>query len=251
MTKTTIFISHITEEAELANIIKSAIDRDFLGMVEIFVSTDSTSITLGTKWLDRISEKLTTAAAIIVLCSRESVKRPWINFEAGAGWVKNIPVIPLCHSGLNPTMLPVPLNMLQALNGNDPKKLAELYESVARELGSNAPTPNYASIAQQISDFEVKYRLKSDVLDHLNSIKKIDSSFLTLLKSCPVAQAIHTTMFSQSLYDKLKPYLDQLQATGMLSHHFVFNTIMAGAGNLGNLHLEIQRPLADALNANF
>jgi hypothetical protein len=37
---------------------------------------------------------------IIVLCSPFSIKRPWIHFEAGAGWGRGVKVIPMRHSGL-------------------------------------------------------------------------------------------------------------------------------------------------------
>jgi len=43
------------------------------------------------------------------------VEKPWVNFEAGAGWVRDIPVIPLCHSGIQPSNLPMPLIMISQI----------------------------------------------------------------------------------------------------------------------------------------
>ena len=34
--------------------------------------------------------------------------RPWVNIELGAAWIKRVPIIPLCHSGLTPSDLPWP-----------------------------------------------------------------------------------------------------------------------------------------------
>jgi hypothetical protein len=47
MQKPLIFISHITEEREIAFALKQLIEASFLGMMEVFVSSDPTSIELG------------------------------------------------------------------------------------------------------------------------------------------------------------------------------------------------------------
>lgn len=100
MEKPIVFISHITEEKEMALELKSLIEESFLGMISVFVSSDENSISSGSKWLDNITSALGNCAIELILCSPNSVKRQWINFEAGAGWVREIPVIPLCHSGM-------------------------------------------------------------------------------------------------------------------------------------------------------
>lgn len=100
MEKSSVFISHIGDEATIAREFKSLIEENFLGMIEVFVSSDGSSVKMGEKWLNDISDALERCAVEIVICSPISVRRPWINFEAGAGWVRGIPVIPLCHSGM-------------------------------------------------------------------------------------------------------------------------------------------------------
>ncbi len=102
MNKPIVFISHITEEETIVGILKKHIENDFLGLIDVFVSSDKASIKVGDKWLNRIDEALKTAAIELILCSEDSVKRPWIHFEAGACWVKGIPVIPICHTGMRP-----------------------------------------------------------------------------------------------------------------------------------------------------
>ena len=113
MDKPYVFISHISQEAQLAELFKSQIAQDFLGMIEVFVSSDGESISVGSKWLNDMDAALKNAKVELIICSEDSVKRPWINFEAGAGWVKGIPIVPVCHTGLRPVDLPIPLNMLQ------------------------------------------------------------------------------------------------------------------------------------------
>ncbi len=152
-----VFISHITEEAELAGILKQHLLEDFLGLIDIFVSSDSTSITLGNIWMIDIDNALKTAQIEIILCSKESVKRPWINFEAGAGWIKGIPIVPICHSGLQLADLPIPLNMLQAIQANQESGLEKLYLLLAQKLGSATPNANFGNLINQIKGFEDKY----------------------------------------------------------------------------------------------
>lgn len=96
MQKPLIFMSHITEEQEIALALKQLIESSFLGMMGVFVSSDPTGIELGRRWLDQITFALKHCAVEVILASPESVRRPWINFEAGAGWIRDIPGIPLC-----------------------------------------------------------------------------------------------------------------------------------------------------------
>lgn len=120
-----IFVSHITEESEVAKKLKDWIESTFLGQHDVFVSSDSQSIPAGTKWLDEITKAITSSKILLLLCSPSSIHRPWINFEAGCGWAKSIPVIPICYGGLSKGDLPPPINALQALDFNEqlPEKL--------------------------------------------------------------------------------------------------------------------------------
>jgi hypothetical protein len=155
-----VFISHIAEEAALAALLKMSIDRDFLGKVEVFVSSDTESILAGENWLTSIDQALKHASLELILCSRTSVKRPWINFEAGAGWMRGIPIIPICHSGLTPRGLPMPLTVLQAIPANDPAGLQRMYTAIARAHGSRVPQVPFEALAAEVARFETEYLLR-------------------------------------------------------------------------------------------
>src|SRR5262245_419366 len=109
------FISHINEEAEVAAKLKAALTRDFLRMLDVFVSSDGESISAGNDWLKSIRDALQKSDLMLILCSPSSIHRPWVNFEAGAAWMRNIPLIPLCHAGLTLRDLPAPLSFRQAV----------------------------------------------------------------------------------------------------------------------------------------
>lgn len=84
-----IFLSHIHEERELALLIKQAIEYEFSGFVEVFVSSDGTSIPRGSNFLNRIENGLINCIGAVYLVSLVSVKRSWISFELGAVWIRN------------------------------------------------------------------------------------------------------------------------------------------------------------------
>lgn len=63
------FISHVSEEAEVAAGLKTALARDFLGLLDVFVSSDAESIAAGEEWLRSIERALKESAMLIVLCA--------------------------------------------------------------------------------------------------------------------------------------------------------------------------------------
>lgn len=106
MAKKVVFISHVSEESKVANLLKETIEKHFLGILDVFVSSNPDGLELGADWFSVIKGQLSRAELVLVVCSPLSLNRPWINFEAGCGSGRNVPVIPLCHSGLAPGDLP-------------------------------------------------------------------------------------------------------------------------------------------------
>ena len=169
MPKKRVFISHISSESALAQALKQRLQRDFLGLLEIFVSSDQSTIGAGAKWLDEVDKALRRADLQIVLASKESVERPWVNFEAGAVWLRGIPVIPACHSGLLPHNLPVPLSMLQSISYSDAAGLRKLYDAIAARLGVDAPTLNFNAVAAEFAAVEAAHASSRPSLEVIRS----------------------------------------------------------------------------------
>lgn len=160
--RTIVFLSHIAEEKPLALSLKKSIEAAFLDLVDVFVSSDPESIAFGQKWLDGISGALKSCAIELVLCSPISIQRPWINFEAGAGWVRGIPVVPLCHSGINKDKLPIPLKLLQAANLGDADDLQGIFAAIAASLRSKTPAIDFVQLASTVKAFEEEYTFWSE-----------------------------------------------------------------------------------------
>jgi len=67
-----LFVSHISEEKDVAILLKDMMEEDFLGLVEFFASSDVGTIELGVQWLEAVEQAIQKADAVIVLCSKAS-----------------------------------------------------------------------------------------------------------------------------------------------------------------------------------
>lgn len=169
-----IFLSHIHEESALARLVKQALENEFSGFVEVFVSSDGTSIPAGSNFLKRIEDGLVGCIGAIYLISPASVKRNWINFELGAVWVRNImnlrdgkpeiPTLPVCHSGLAPSGLPAPLNNLNGIAANQASQLEFAFMSLQAAVGGRGGLKtDFDALATQIIALEQQYTLGANL----------------------------------------------------------------------------------------
>jgi hypothetical protein len=180
--KPLLFISHITEEKELAIAFKELVESEFLGMLDVFVSSDENSISMGQRWLDNITTALKSCVVEVILCSPQSIRRPWINFEAGAGWVRDIPVIPLCHSGIEPSQLPMPLNLLQAAKATEVSSLKLIFPVLANALGAKCPNTDFSKFTDLVKSFENKYTFWDACNHAFTQLNQFDDSIINRLK---------------------------------------------------------------------
>lgn len=130
-----IFISHIKEEENLAFVFKEWIESTFLNQISVFVSSAPENIPAGDKWRETITSALNESKLLIILYSPLSKTRPWINFEAGCGWIKEIPIIPICHSGLKLEQIGEPISSFQGIAINDKDFTNKLFGSIAKHAG--------------------------------------------------------------------------------------------------------------------
>lgn len=157
MQKFNVFLSHVTVESTLADALRKHLAGDFIGLVDVFESSDRLSIPAGKKWLSEVTQALQRADLPLILCSKEATLRPWIQFEAGAAHLRGIPIIPLCHSGLTCAQLPVPLSEYEGVQLSEVEGLIALYRTIANALGSSIPDIDFQAFAKEIALFEAEY----------------------------------------------------------------------------------------------
>lgn len=146
-----VFLSHISEEGQVASAIKDELERAFLGIVDTFVSSDPRSLTPGIQWLEAVNTNLRTCAAMLVLASPESVRRAWVNFELGAAWARRVRVVPICHLGMGPSDLPMPLSEFQAVRLTA-EEVPLLFTAVASFVECDPPRIDAYEVIQRIRD---------------------------------------------------------------------------------------------------
>ena len=214
MTRPILFISHITEEKELANNLKTFLEGKFPGQLDVFVSSNEHSIELGQDWLDRITFSLRNCFVELILCSCESVKRPWINFEAGAGWAReNNNVIPVCHSGMSPANLPLPLNLLQGISCSSLLDLQKLIKLIAEKLNVEKPSLECQNFIDFTKSFEEKYTYWNTINTNMDQFLEIMIKYSTLSIDNQILSVQNPLIFLVLLFN------NQLQKVFMKEAH--------------------------------
>ena len=132
-------MSFIHEEEWAATFVNHFINRVLGTGIDVFRSSDDTAIYAGEDWMARIFEELKSAKVLVSMLSPTSVERPWINFEAGAAWMGDTKVIPVCFNGLTTAQLPKPYSSLQAVEIEEYDGAHYLASSIAHHL--NLPVP--------------------------------------------------------------------------------------------------------------
>ncbi len=154
-----VFISYIHEEEEVAKAVQEFIKTKFENKQNVFLSSDKWQVFAGEIWLDRIRGELDSAKVVILMLSQRSVERPWVNFEAGAAWLANKAVIPVCFGGLSKEQLPKPYSGIQALNLRD--EAYYLLTSIAHHLQQFMMIPSIPTLESE----DVSFRTLRAVLD--------------------------------------------------------------------------------------
>lgn len=253
MSKKVIFLSHIGEEGLLGTMLKDRLEADFLSLIDVFVSSDARSIPPGDAWLKAVDDHLDKASALIVLASPESVKRPWITFETGAGWAKKVPTILLCHSGMAPGALPLPLGQLQAFQPSDLQRLEAMYKVIAGVLGSAIPRTDLAGFSAAILKFEREHTEERDILSALRTIQAADSRLIPWLKSIQPTTSGTAEAMPEALFRKIESDLERLRQRQLLQYTFGINGMGfaepggSGGGSFGNLIVQLSLPIVAAL----
>jgi len=242
--KKTVFISHITEEKDLAIHVKVFIEEAFLGLIDVFISSDEHSISLGEKWLNDITDSLKDCTIEIIICSPISIKRPWINFEAGAGWIRDIPVIPLCHSGIEPSRLPLPLNLLQGANLNDSSSLKLLLPVLSKAIDSKEPSYDFSNLINNVLDFEKKYTYWDECNRVFGDINKLNPQIISGLRNEQNIK-IDLTEINARSFENLLPFL---KSNNLLDFRKSGITKMTGTGTIITCEINILPNLSNTIN---
>ena len=127
-----IFISYIHEDHDIAAGIGELLRSE--GCKNVFFTGNEWLLYAGEVWLERIREELTSAKVVLCLFSPCAMGRPWVHFEAGAAWLTNKVLIPVCIRGLKREELRIPYAGIQGVTLVDSSSAYYLLRSICEHL---------------------------------------------------------------------------------------------------------------------
>jgi hypothetical protein len=158
-----VFVSFVHEDQHVAEAVHHLITKEVgLDFNEVFLSSDLRQVSPGDPWVEKIRVALQQCEVLVSMLSARSVRRPWINFEAGAVWIRKQHVIPVCYGNMSKGALPLPYLAMQAVN--IPEQAGDLVQGIAKQLGIPPPRPRH--LAKGISDGEAVLRSHTSKSPH-------------------------------------------------------------------------------------
>jgi hypothetical protein len=169
-----VFISHASEDVALASVFKEWVDKTFPSRCSAFVSSSLDSLPPGSLWYTSIQDELAKAQVLICLVGPRSKDRPWILFEAGAAWLKQIAVVPILHSGLQPGELGYPLTGLQLMRVVDPIFPKAFLQMISNEcMLGGVPPVDFAAFGRSIESSINAQRGPREVVSMWNELLQL------------------------------------------------------------------------------
>jgi len=147
-----LFLSHAAVEGAIAARMREILGQTFQNMT-VFVSSAPDALAPGDPWVDKILSALREARAALILSTEAALSRPWIWFEAGAAWGKEIPLLCCCVGSQRKSRLPSPFALYQAVDLDDERDLRALFLKLEQVFGP-ATMPDFAALATEFQTIQ-------------------------------------------------------------------------------------------------
>jgi hypothetical protein len=148
-----VFLSHAATDQEIAIYLKSVIEK-VIPNSDVFVSSDTDDLHPGDEWVKKIRENLRAAQVLLLLASERGLSRPWVWYETGAAWSREIPIIPCCLGKVRKNQLAAPFSSYQALNVDEAGDLSDLITEIGRKLTLAVQLPDVGPIVSHLKALE-------------------------------------------------------------------------------------------------
>lgn len=181
-----IFISHSSQENELAEYFASWFENNFENLT-CFCSSRPDDLSSGDLWRDKIVKNIEEATIFIILMSQTSVNKMWLHFESGIflGANKEKKLIPAIYGSINKDNLPSTLTdrtvleldnsrefnsfISRSLLNNSKPKTPQSHSSFEQTITSNVKRVyKYGEIANTIRGNVTTHRKNNIILDNSN-----------------------------------------------------------------------------------
>jgi hypothetical protein len=150
-----IFLSHAAVDEDLGIYFKRAI-QDSFPRVEVFVSSDPEDLPPGDPWVSTVLDRLKAARILLVLATSRGLTRKWVWFETGAGWARELRIIPCCVGKARKGQLPAPFSSYQGVNIDDESDLGLLFDILSKVFVSASQPPDLRSILSELTRLDIR-----------------------------------------------------------------------------------------------
>jgi hypothetical protein len=148
-----VFLSHAAKDQDIAICLKKIIEQAIPGS-DVFVSSDTEDLRPGDEWVKRIRENLREAKMLLLLASERGLARPWVWYETGSAWSREIRMIPCCLGKVRKNQLSAPFSSYQALNADETGDFRSLLTEIGRELKLAVQLPEIAPLVSQLQSLD-------------------------------------------------------------------------------------------------
>ncbi len=135
-----VFLSHAAKDQDIAIFLKKIIEQAIPGS-DVFVSSDTEDLRPGDEWIKRIRENLREAKMLLLLASERGLARPWVWYETGSAWSREIRMIPCC---------------LGKINTDEAGDFRSLLTEIGRELKMPLQLPDIEPVVSQLQALDRK-----------------------------------------------------------------------------------------------
>ena len=159
-----VFISHSSEDLELANAIRSLLGIAVNDLsIDSIVCTTAAPLEGGVRISEALRNHIFGSDVVLGLLTPRSMESHYVSFELGAAWgTPDIKVIPLLGPCVQPDDIYEPLRELQALSCGSPRDLHQLLQTTADRVGSSVQEPHqYDQYLQAVLDLYSRQRYRA------------------------------------------------------------------------------------------
>lgn len=129
-----IFLSHATEDRDIAEAIAQILEDTTLRMARVWFSSDRNAeggMSSGSMWTEQVVSRLRESTALIALITPRSRDSQWLAYECGFMAARSCQVICL-YFDLDPASIGTPLSLYQLYKLDHPSDLSELISRVCQ-----------------------------------------------------------------------------------------------------------------------
>lgn len=150
-----VFLSHASEDRDLAAAIQTSIEEAFPDAFHIFNAFRGNSIALSDEWRPALRRAVGESSLFLVLLTRNSITKPWIYWETGGAYHRSIPIIPVVGPGCDVRNLPEQLREIEAVSVHEQGGLRRLLDRLAQLAGMTHLSEQHdlSMAVKRITDF--------------------------------------------------------------------------------------------------